>query len=576
MGRASHKRRVPAIQTVHCVTINDHPTLNVDSHSCCSAGQVCPLRKRRTTTCRPNPCLKMRIAAMKRLHANFRSSCFMECDSTVSKPNSGHCGQLRTQQNCAFCNRDGNLQSVPDIKESETKIQENMQPLAVWGMSAPVDAARSTSSIDVEAKTPTNEDCFETWAGAPSDMMVADNANTVTPTSDTARRCTPVLTILSQISAPSAANHINAVERMDCDETPLLPCQQLNIVPPEKIYGTEVNFSTALRSSVHPSTHRTNLPACNITTAISPTIHLPPRHENSDAALALFSPATIPTLSPTLKSSPRLEDNEPKKLFPHIIEPAATIRLSTHRSSSSDVHQDSHTPVVEYYEPIMANHDTATGSVQHSSAMIFLNALRTQSSYANRAPIAVFARATESSNSYSSSTVFRLHSKMALEESEVIEFKNHVPDTNCVEKNINAFLNSDGGHLFCGVTDKGIVCGVALTFDERFAIRKSFDDIIRRFTPTPDAALFSINFHHLQGHADGRYLVVMSVKKDEWLKKLIGVYFTGVRGLAFQRWSASVTPLKSNAIAERISVANIYRIANGLAPLTWSERWRSF
>src|SRR3989338_1933665 len=58
---------------------------------------------------------------------------------------------------------------------------------------------------------------------------------------------------------------------------------------------------------------------------------------------------------------------------------------------------------------------------------------------------------------------------------------------------VNAFLNTSGGTLYCGVTDEGHVVGNLLTRDQRDHIRKSFDSLVLdAFWPCLDSRLATI------------------------------------------------------------------------------------
>src|SRR3989338_1716546 len=59
---------------------------------------------------------------------------------------------------------------------------------------------------------------------------------------------------------------------------------------------------------------------------------------------------------------------------------------------------------------------------------------------------------------------------------------------------VNAFLNTSGGTLYCGVTDDGYVVGNLLTRDQRDHIRKSFDSLVLdSFWPCLDTRMASIH-----------------------------------------------------------------------------------
>jgi len=58
----------------------------------------------------------------------------------------------------------------------------------------------------------------------------------------------------------------------------------------------------------------------------------------------------------------------------------------------------------------------------------------------------------------------------------------------------NAFLNSDGGTLCFGISDRGNVCGIPLDAASRDKIRVGIDITLKRFYPQVDPLLYSVYF----------------------------------------------------------------------------------
>ena len=88
------------------------------------------------------------------------------------------------------------------------------------------------------------------------------------------------------------------------------------------------------------------------------------------------------------------------------------------------------------------------------------------------------------------------------EESRTAEFKavthSKVPDARIsllADKNICAFINSrQGGTIFFGVRDDGVIVGIELPRSVRDSIRLKIDYCISKFKPVPSSAYYQINF----------------------------------------------------------------------------------
>lgn len=61
-------------------------------------------------------------------------------------------------------------------------------------------------------------------------------------------------------------------------------------------------------------------------------------------------------------------------------------------------------------------------------------------------------------------------------------------------KYINAFLNSNGGTIYFGVTDDGIIAGIILTQKNRDDIKQSVDEILQQYLPKVNTNLVKIKF----------------------------------------------------------------------------------
>ncbi|MEM6360833.1 MAG: ATP-binding protein [Bacteroidota bacterium] len=85
----------------------------------------------------------------------------------------------------------------------------------------------------------------------------------------------------------------------------------------------------------------------------------------------------------------------------------------------------------------------------------------------------------------------RARKLIAQGEGETIEFKRKVAHPDKIVKELVAFANTSGGHLFIGVNDDGSIPGVRFPEDEIFALNKAIEQYCR---PTPE---FQIDTVHL-------------------------------------------------------------------------------
>ena len=85
----------------------------------------------------------------------------------------------------------------------------------------------------------------------------------------------------------------------------------------------------------------------------------------------------------------------------------------------------------------------------------------------------------------------RARKLIAQGEGETIEFKRKVANPDKIVKELVAFANTSGGHLFIGVNDDGSIPGVRFPEDEIFALNKAIKQYCR---PTPE---FQIDTVHL-------------------------------------------------------------------------------
>ncbi|CAG9319797.1 unnamed protein product [Blepharisma stoltei] len=108
---------------------------------------------------------------------------------------------------------------------------------------------------------------------------------------------------------------------------------------------------------------------------------------------------------------------------------------------------------------------------------------------------------------------------------------------------ICAFLNTQGGTLFYGIRDDGLVNGVTLTRKLRDQFSTIIDSVLNAFTPHLSADDYQINFANVHGKDGQRindlYVIEIKVKKGDKNE----IYFSN-KGEAYIKRDASISLLK--------------------------------
>ena len=180
-------------------------------------------------------------------------------------------------------------------------------------------------------------------------------------------------------------------------------------------------------------------------------------------------------------------------------------------------------------------------------------------------------------------TTLVLRHPLRCDESRHTEFKsllaNHYLEDRTaflVEKNVNAFLNSDGGWLYVGVDDDGVVDGLWCTKRRRDELKRAIDSVMQHMSPPVDPSLYVLDFLpvHLAVDSELRpgetrllplahvYVLVVSVKAGT----SGSVYFTSGRlhekdepagkEKAWLRRDGSVREMTQRMVAERMHAIN--------------------
>eukprot|EP01083_Nonionella_stella_P279273 950091_1 len=149
------------------------------------------------------------------------------------------------------------------------------------------------------------------------------------------------------------------------------------------------------------------------------------------------------------------------------------------------------------------------------------------------------------------------------DESRTVEFKQVCPSYifRNSAKYVNAFLNSEGGSIYFGIDDDGIIEGISLNRNQRDKIRCNLDHAFSR-PPTPvDTSLYKMQFHNVypENGTSNPYLdhcvFVIKVKKGN------GLYTTHDHKM-WTRMDGSVREFTARMRSERKRAAKRERIGH--------------
>ncbi|MGY5796151.1 ATP-binding protein [Rheinheimera faecalis] len=82
-----------------------------------------------------------------------------------------------------------------------------------------------------------------------------------------------------------------------------------------------------------------------------------------------------------------------------------------------------------------------------------------------------------------------------------------------LDKYIISFLNSEGGSIYWGITDAGIVKGIKLTSENRDNINRAISSVLDCIEPPIDPAIVHITYHDVENMED-HYVLEVSVPKS--------------------------------------------------------------
>jgi len=140
------------------------------------------------------------------------------------------------------------------------------------------------------------------------------------------------------------------------------------------------------------------------------------------------------------------------------------------------------------------------------------------------------------------------------DEDRTREFKENRMDSKLwkelTAKNVSAFLNSEGGSLFFGINDDGIITGVAADRAKRDKVKLEFDCMMQAFQPSVDPRLYSFEMHLAHNPADpDKEMCVVQIRVHPGAQT--DVYFTGgSSSQAFVRRDGSTHAMDATLIKE--------------------------
>ena len=158
---------------------------------------------------------------------------------------------------------------------------------------------------------------------------------------------------------------------------------------------------------------------------------------------------------------------------------------------------------------------------------------------------------------------YTLSGRLNLDEGLDTEFKglSKIPDRDVMPKMvefareyINAFLNGDGGTLFLGVEDDGMVSGILLNHKQRDDIRKRITDAVKEFFPAVEAHLYEINFcpvYDAKGNKiDDLWIIDVTVRSGD-----APVYWaSNHKGLAYIKTQGGISCIPPSMLERRIKL----------------------
>lgn len=121
---------------------------------------------------------------------------------------------------------------------------------------------------------------------------------------------------------------------------------------------------------------------------------------------------------------------------------------------------------------------------------------------------------------------------------------------------VSAFLNTQGGTLFYGIRDDGLVTGVSLNRKTRDQFNTTIDTALNNFTPHLSLEEYQIKFVSIHGRDGQRindlYVIEVKVNKGEMKE----IYFTQ-KGEAYIKRDGSISMLKGHNLLKFYQKRNI-------------------
>lgn len=129
--------------------------------------------------------------------------------------------------------------------------------------------------------------------------------------------------------------------------------------------------------------------------------------------------------------------------------------------------------------------------------------------------------------------------------------KNFDISTAClmISSYVSAFLNTEGGTIYYGVADNGLITGIKMNRKGRDLFTQSFDNILNKFRPAIGPSLYRMNYAPVYNKQrkviPDLYVIEIEVTQGDLDK----IYFTH-KEEAFVKRDSSVSQLKGPSLLE--------------------------
>lgn len=140
---------------------------------------------------------------------------------------------------------------------------------------------------------------------------------------------------------------------------------------------------------------------------------------------------------------------------------------------------------------------------------------------------------------------------IGLDETNEVEFKNCVPDTPTIAKNIMAFANSNGGKIYLGIRDDGVIKGI--TPNKKLSVwkdefRLKIDGAVGMLLPKYKEHV-NVSFHEVSSRGNQlRFIIVLNIPKSD-------VVYSFASGEKYVRREASVAKITDTSVKSNLELS---------------------